>query len=135
MEKWIDRFSDMIPYCGHEYYAEVKSGDTGLFIELEYLKDEITTVTIDFDFTDAVQIVEEGYYLNNHFRDPMIEKYKESGFESVIYEIVSGEFGKFLNYNSGGLSKIRKQKHFVIVTLNYVIEIISLNEPVIKVNN
>ncbi|MGX7025317.1 hypothetical protein [Vagococcus hydrophili] len=105
MDKWIDRFSDTIPYCGHEYYAEVKSGYTGLLIELEYLKDDITTVTIDFDFTDAVQIVEEGYFLNNHFHDPIIEKYKEDGFESVIYEIVNGDFGNFLNCNSGGLSK------------------------------
>jgi hypothetical protein len=136
MEKWIDRFSGLIPRCGHDYLVNVKSGDmNGLLLELEYGKDEREKVKIDFFATKAMRIADEGMYLTGIFCDEEIEKFKGKGFESVIYEIQGGEFGNLIKKTSGGLYDYLNMKHFIIITLNYVIEVISVVDPEITILN
>ncbi|MTD40390.1 hypothetical protein GIX45_17545 [Erwinia sp. CPCC 100877] len=134
MEKWIDRFSGVIPHNAYDYFVNIKSGEEdGLIIELEYTKDDKERVIIDFSSTKAMRIAEEGMYLTGIFRDEEIGKYKESEFESVIYEIEDGEFGNLIKETSAGLYDYFKMKHYIIITLNFVIEVINGSDPEITV--
>ncbi|WP_086312653.1 hypothetical protein A5821_000262 [Enterococcus sp. 7F3_DIV0205] len=134
MEKWINRFSDVIPYDAYDYFVNIRSGEeAGLVVELEYKKDSTKKVIIDFGSTEAMRIVEEGLYLTGVFRDEEIGKYKEKKFESVIYEIEDGEFGNFIKNTSAGLYDHFQLKHFIIVTANFVIEVINSTDPEIIV--
>lgn len=135
MEKWIDRFQGEIPHCGHEYLVDIKSGDTeGLKIKLEHIR-ENEVIYIDFSSTKSVIITDEGLYLTDVFNSKEIEYFKETGFKSVIYEIKDGEFGNFINKTSAGLAEMTDLKHYVIVTLNYVIEVINGSDPKIQIIN
>ncbi|GGC84989.1 hypothetical protein [Enterococcus wangshanyuanii] len=136
MEKWIDRFSGLIPHCGHDYLVSIKSGDIdGLVLELEYGKDEKEKVVIDFFATKAMRVADEGMYLREIFCDEEIEKFKGQGFKSVIYEIQDGDFGNFIKKTSGGLYEHLNMKHYIIITLNYVIDVISVVDPEITILN
>jgi hypothetical protein len=134
MEKWIDRFSGVIPHCGHDYLLNIKSGDMdGLILELEYGKDENEKVIIDFFATKAMRVADEGMYLTGIFNDNEIEKFKKQGFESVIYEMQDGDFGNLIKKTSAGLYESLNMKHYIIITLNYVVEVIGVVDPEIKV--
>jgi hypothetical protein len=124
----------MIPHNAYDYFVNIKSGeDAGLIIELEYKKDTNEKVIIDFESTEAMRIVEEGLYLTGVFQDEEIGKYKENEFESVMYEIEDGEFGNFIKGTSAGLYEHFQLKHFIIITINFVIEVINGTDPKIKV--
>ncbi|MGX7148401.1 hypothetical protein [Enterococcus ureasiticus] len=136
MEKWIDRFSGLIQHCGHDYLVSIKSGDMdGLILELEYRKDEKEKVVIDFFATKAMRVADEGMYLRGIFCDEEIEKFKGQGFESVIYEMQDGDFGNLIKKTSGGLYEHLNMKHYIIITLNFVIEVISEMDPDITILN
>lgn len=133
MEKWIDRFQGKIPHCGYEYLVDIKSGDTdGLKIMLEHIK-ENEFIDINFSSTRSVRITDEGLYLTDMFDSKEIDKFKKDGFESVIYEIKDGEYGNFINKTSAGLAGMTDLKHYIIITLNYVIEVINGTDPKIKI--
>nr|WP_086312664.1 hypothetical protein [Enterococcus sp. 7F3_DIV0205]OTN84677.1 hypothetical protein A5821_000606 [Enterococcus sp. 7F3_DIV0205] len=118
MEKWIDRFSGLIPHCGHDYLVSIKSGDMdGLILELEYRKDEKEKVVIDFSSTKVMRVADEGMYLTGIFKDEEIGKYKEDEFTSVIYEIEDGEFGNLIKDTSSGLYDYFNMKHYIICLL------------------
>lgn len=134
MEKWVDRFSGVIPHNAYDYFVNIKSGEEdGLVIELEYTKDDKERIIIDFSSTKAMRVAEEGMYLTGIFRDEEIGKYKESEFESVIYEIKDGEFGNLIKDTSAGLYDYFNMKHYIIITLNFVIEVINGSDPEITV--
>lgn len=137
MEKWLDRFSDIIPYNAYEYGMSIKSGEEdGLVIKLERLENEKEIVVIDFFTTKAMRVVDEGLYLADEvFLEEEIQKYKQTEFESVIYEIKDGEFGNFIKRTSSGIYDYLNMKHYIIITLNFVIEIISVSDPEIRVEN
>jgi hypothetical protein len=134
LEKWIDRFSGVIPHNAYDYFVNIRSGEEdGLIIELEYTKNDKERVIIDFSSTKAMRIAEEGMYLTGIFEDEEIGKYKENEFESVMYEIEDGEFGNFIKGTSAGLYEHFQLKHFIIITINFVIEVINGTNPKIKI--
>jgi hypothetical protein len=134
MEKWIDRFSGVIPHKAYDYFVNIRSGEEdGLIIELEYTKNDKERVIIDFSSTKAMRIAEEGMYLTGIFEDEEIGKYKKDEFDSVIYEIQDGDFGNLLKSTSAGLYDYFNMKHYIIITLNFVIEVINGTDPKIKV--
>lgn len=136
MEKWIDRFSGMIPHNAYDYFVNIKSGEEyGLTIELEYTKDDKERVIIDFSSTKAMRVADEGMYLTGIFKDEEIGKFKEDEFTSVIYEIKDGEFGNLIKETSSGLYDYFNMKHYIIITLNFVIEVINGSDPEITILN
>ena len=129
MEKWEEIIEKTIP--SGKYQALVKNGEeSGLIIELESNQHE---VIITFGVVVALRMLDEGIVLTGIFDEHAIQKYKNDNFSKVIYKVQNGEFGNFMQQISDELFEYLELKHFIIITMNYVIEVISKYEPNIEV--
>ncbi|MBC1340064.1 hypothetical protein HB802_02065 [Listeria welshimeri] len=134
MEIWKDTFIKQIPK--DEYTINLNNGEEeGLKIVLNG-ENDCHKVLLDFGAVSSYRLLDEGIVLNeNLFNQDEVEKYKKDNFQSTIYRIENGEFSKFINDISNDMFDVYGMKHFIIITLNYVIEVVSSFEPTIKILN
>ena len=79
--------------------------------------------------------MEEGLVQTQLYSDKELEKYSSNNFQNVIYELVGGQFGQQMEDMSLGYSKIINMRHFLLITQNYNIDILSEGLPEIIVKN
>ena len=129
MEQWVEINKNTIPVG--EYQAIVKNGeDAGLLIQLES-KEFI--VNINFGAVSGFRMLDEGIVMEGLLDENEVSKYKEDNFSNIIYKVKEGEFGKFIRKVSTGLYDVLGLEHYIIITINYLIEVISKWEPNIEV--
>lgn len=127
METWKEVFVGKIPKG--VYQMQMVNGEKqGLIIELS---DDNVCVIIKFGMVQAVRMLDEGIVQGNLYSDNEIKKYKKSNFQNTIYEVQEGEFWKLINKFSGGYGDIINLKHYIIITQNYNIDIVTEWEPTI----
>lgn len=128
MEKWEEVFRGTIP---KDYYQiKLANGEeNGLIIEL-YSKNN--KVKINFGLVKAVRILDEGVVQTGVYSDDEISRFKKKDFENVIYEIIDGEFAKQVKKCSDGYLEVLDIKHYVIITQNYNIDIVTEYIPRIE---
>lgn len=93
-------------------------------------------VELDFGAISSYRIVDEGFLLSECeivIPDEFVKKYKPIQYPSTIYEIENGSYSKFINDISSGLFDIYEMKQYIIITLNYVIDIATRFEPEINI--
>ncbi|WP_291584037.1 hypothetical protein [Clostridium sp. UBA6640] len=130
MERWEEIYKNTIPVG--KYKTLVKNGEeVGLIIKLE---DNEYIVNIDFGIVSAFRMLDEGIALKGIFDENEILKYKKNNFSNTIYKIQDGEFGKFIKRSSNELYDYLDLEHYVIITMNYIIEVISEWEPSIEIS-
>ncbi len=129
MGHWEEIYIGIIPIA--KYQTIVKNGEgSGLFIKLESNE---YIANIDFGIVSAFRMLDEGIVLEELFDESEISKYKKNNFSNTIYKIENGEFGRFIKKISNELYDYLDLKHYIIVTMNFVIEIISEWEPSIEI--
>jgi hypothetical protein len=129
MEKWIEVFKNIIP--NDIYTVEIKSGEeVGIIVNLESIRH---LVNLDFGAVTAYRMIDEGVILQGLFDELEVEKYKQDSFANKIYKIENGQFGQSIKKIYGELYDILGCEHYVIITMNYVIEIVSQWEPELEV--
>lgn len=74
----------------------------------------------------------EGIVQKEVYSDRELDKYKKNGFTNVIYEVIGGEFTKQIQNISDGYWKTLDAKRYVIITMNYNIDIILRMSQTIK---
>lgn len=128
-ETWLDKFPGIIPK--QTYTARLSAGEeNGLIVTLD---SESFTVTLNFGAVQAVQMLDEGVLLNGEDTE-QLRFLREQGFPSTIYETENGAFGRFLESQMGSdLYHWLNCRQYTIVTLNYVICIVSSWKPEITV--
>ena len=115
-----------------KYQACVKNGEeTGLSIELESHEH---LISIHFGAVSALRMLDEGVVLNSLFDKSDDEANSFDDFSSTIYCVQNGEFENFVKGTSSDLYEYLDLKHYVVFTMNYIIEVISKWEPSIKVH-
>ncbi len=130
-EHWIDRFQGRIPR--RNYQARVINGEeNGLVINLfskEY------DIRIHFGIVSGIQMLDEGVLLNNEDAEwSDCDSLRDQNFSSTIYEIEDGSFGNYIAASMGDdYFQARKLRQYNIVTLNYVISVVSGDKPEITV--
>ena len=130
MEVWKEIFKNIIP--SDKYDASIiNSNVDGLKV---MLTNDVYNIKLDFGIVSAVRMIDEGILLNGVYAEAQIEKYKKNNFSNVIYKICDGEFANFIKNSSGGLYEYLGMQHYIIVTLNSLIEVISQWKPSIEVN-
>ncbi|MDE6662791.1 MAG: hypothetical protein K2K46_05525 [Lachnospiraceae bacterium] len=130
MEKWQEVFIGKIPKG--IYQMQLINGEKqGLIIELS---SNHTYVVIKFGIVQAVRMLDEGIVQNNIYCDSEIKKYKDDNFRNVIYEVQEGEFGKQITQISEGYGEYLNLRHYVVITQNYNIDIITEWEPTIEIS-
>lgn len=128
MEKWQEVFKNKIPEAQYEILLE-SGEEKGLIINLisaEY------KVQINFGAVTAFRMLDEGIALNNLFNDEQVELLRKTGFPNVIYQLTGGEFDSFIKHIGDNLYEYLELKHFIIISKNYIVEIITEWEPEIK---
>ncbi len=129
MEKWKKVFPDLIPQDNYEVL--LKNGEEhGLVIKL-LSKDYM--VELNFGMVSAIRMIDEGIILNDYFDKKISNEHEKEKFSNIIYEIFNGEFDDFIKKTGGDLYDYCKLRHFVIISLNFVIEIITAYEPAITI--
>jgi hypothetical protein len=130
MERWREIYKNTIP--AGQYWTLIRNGEeAGLLIKLESSEN---TVNINFGVVSAFRMLNEGIVLDGIFDENEISKYKRNNFSNTIYEILDGEFGNFIKKASNELYDYLGLTHYVIITINYVIEVVSGWEPSIEVS-
>ncbi|MDF2804839.1 MAG: hypothetical protein K0S61_4744 [Anaerocolumna sp.] len=129
MEYWTEIYKNTIPLG--EYQSLVQNGeDSGLLVKLE---SNHNIVNISFSIVSAFRMLDEGIILGEIFNSNEISRYKKDKFSNTIYKIEEGEFGDFIKKISNGLYTYLDLTHYIIITMNYVIEVISKEEPIIEI--
>ena len=120
MEIWQEYFKGRIPKA--KYETNIRFGEkNGLIIEL--LNDE--TIIIDFGNIISFRVLEEGIVQTDIYRRDELDKYKDDGFSNVIYRVEEGTFAKDIEKIADGYMDFMEYYHFIIITQNYNIDIIT----------
>lgn len=129
MEKWKVVCQGLIPQ--DTYQVCLTNGEEkGLIVELSSEKYQIK---IDFGIVRAVRILDEGIVQTDLYSDKEIAKFKNEHFRDVIYEIENGEFKQKIKKIADGFLDVNV-KHYIIITQNYNIEVITEFIPEIIVS-
>ena len=129
MESWKEIFIGKIPKAVYQLQM-INGEEQGLEIELTSTN---VRVLIKFGIVQAVRMLNEGIVQGELYSDAEIKKYKDDNFSNVIYEVQQGEFAGQISEISGGYGEILGLKHYVLITQNYNIDIVTEWEPVIEV--
>lgn len=121
IETWERVFEGKIPKGRYEMLLQ-NGEKTGLTISLSSTK---YNVFINFGTVSAVRMLDEGIVLNDLFDDEEIDVFRNNGFDNIIYQITGGEFDGFVRKIGGELYDYLNFKHYVIISLNYIVEIIT----------
>ncbi len=121
MEKWIEIFKDEIPR-GNYSVKLINGEEDGLVVEL---KDESNIISLDFGNVFAVRMLDEGIVQKNIYSENEVKKYKKDNFKNIIYQVENGLFAKKMSDIFCGLERIYDIKHYVIITQNYNIDILT----------
>ena len=131
MEYWKEIFKDMI----QEDYYEVKlinGEEYGLIIKFQ---GKYNAFSVKFGEVKAVRMIDEGIVQTDIYSENEVQKYKKEKFKNMIYEVVGGQFKDEIKSISEGYLDVMDVKHYVIVTMNYNIDIISEGEPEIEIKS
>ena len=129
MEIWEKVFEEKIPKENYEMLLQNGEKD-GLVITLSSVRHK---VRIDFGAVSAVRMLDEGIVLNDFFDDRQTEEFQKHGFGNTIYQIIDGEFDKFVRKIGGDLYDCLRFKHYMIISLNFIVEVITEWEPDIAI--
>lgn len=128
-EKWHEIFKNKIPQA--QYKVLLQNGEEeGLTVKL--ISSKLNTM-VKFGVVSSFRMLDEGMALNGLFDDEQIECFRNNGFSNVIYQITDGEFDGFMRQISGNLYECLEMKHYVIISTNYIIEIITEWDPEIQI--
>lgn len=129
MERWKEVFVGKIPK--EVYQIKMINGEEqGLVINLS---GNHICVIINFGIVQAVQMLDEGIVQCDLYSEDEIRRYKDDNFKNVIYEVEGGEFKKRINNISNGYGEILNLKHYIVITHNYNIDVITEWEPTIEI--
>ncbi len=131
MEKWKEIYKGNIPKDNYKVQV-TNSEESGLIIELKGIKYQ---VTIKFGVVQAIRILDEGIVQDGVYSNKEIEQYRENHFENIIYKLTDGEFEKTIRKISAGITDFLETKHYVIISQNFNIDVISDWEPELYVYN
>lgn len=125
MEKWIEVYKGMIPNDNYKVWL-TNSEEKGLDIEL---RGNNNCVKLKFGFVQAVRMLDEGIVQDGVYLESELDKYRENFFENVIYELQEGEFKEEIQKMSAGYMDAVEIKHYLLITGNFNIDIITEWEP------
>lgn len=126
-ERWVEYKDIDIPKGVYEV-TEVIQNSEGTKIQLE---SETNKLTIFFEFADAIRICDEGRRIKTYNECEAIQNYRKDFFGNPIYKVINSEFNAWIAEESAGF--YTDLSHFVIVTLNDIIDVVSSKPPEIKI--
>ena len=129
MEIWQAVFPDIIPK--ENYQTQLSNGRfQGLILKL---KGRFHCVVLKFGIVQAIRILDEGIVQNDLYSCSSLSNLKSEGFKDIIYEVIDGEFGKKIQNISCGYYDTLEERHYVIITNDYNIDVVTEWQPEITI--
>lgn len=118
-------------FLTRDYEINLSVGEqNGLIIKL-ISKD--TVITLNFGNIRAMRLLDEGLVQKYLYENVYINGEKRDSFDHLFYKAENSEFSDFINKVSCNMAKMLEVKHYIILTMNYNIEILTEFEPDIQV--
>lgn len=129
LERWNEVFLGQIP--DGIYQTRLSNGEEdGLIIELT---SDQNCVQLIFGIVEAIRMIDEGMVQEHLYSEKELIRFKAEKFRNTIYEIFGGEFLNQIKHFSAGYAEALHLKHYIIITQNYNIEVITAWEPRIEI--
>lgn len=127
MKKLEEIYKGQIP--NDDYQVLLSNGEE--FGAVINLKSKEYTVNIEFGNVSAIRMLDEGIILKDIFQfDSNID---HNNFSNIIYKIHDNDFEKYVKEISNELFEELNLTNYLIVTMNYVIEVITSWEPSMEI--
>jgi len=126
MEQWQQYLSEKIKNDDYEVY-EISRNEHGTSIKLTGL---VNDLHLHFDFVDSLRFTDEGRRIATYNDVEKLQEYRETFKGNPFFIIKNSAYIEWLNIESVGF--IGKVNHFVIVTRNDIVDIISSEPPRIE---
>lgn len=99
------------------------------------LSNNMDCVQIKFNQVIAMRMLEKKVIPDYLYSYDKKKKFREDPFKNVIYQIENGEFSRFIKENEHGRGKAwsMNSKHYIIISENYMIEVLAETEPCVIV--
>ena len=110
----------------------INGEEYGLIIKFQ---GKYNAFSVKFGEVKAVRMIDEGIVQTDIYSENEVQKYKKEKFKNMIYEVVGGQFKDEIKSIADGYLDVMDVKHYVIVTMNYNIDIISEGEPEIEIKS
>lgn len=131
MEKWKEINQDIIPKG--EYITDLRYGeDHGLIVTLV---NHQFSITLDFGVVVSIQSIDEGVMITPPYADEPFSLYWNKHFDTILYQIENSSYHEYIHQITKTLYKKKELRHYLLVTLNYFINIISIWGIDISVEN
>ena len=122
MEKWKEINQDIIPKG--EYITDLRYGeDHGLIVTLV---NHQFSITLDFGVVVSIQSIDEGVMITPPYADEPFSLYWNKHFDTILYQIENSSYHEYIHQITKTLYKKKELRHYLLVTLNYFINIISI---------
>lgn len=126
MEQWIEYNPDKMLYDDYEVY-EITRNEHGTVIKLTGLNQDLNIL---FGFVDSLRFTDEGRRIATYNDVEILQKYRENFIGNPIYKIENSSYIDWLDVESAGF--LGDVEHYVIVTRNDIIDIVSGIPPRIE---
>lgn len=134
MKKWKVINTEIIPKL--EYVTKLSFGEDGLSIDL--IDEQYCTYIVNLYFGKVIsyRCIDEGDMLFIPYTDEeSFLSYRESAFTNILFRLNGDNYFHEIKKTTGELYAARKVNHYLVVTLNYFIDIISIYGIEISVEN
>ena len=94
------------------------------------LSDLHKTLDTPLDFLGDISFhcVDEANWLFYPYEDREFEYYRRKQFDNVLYRICNGKYDSFTKKYMGDLFEYEKPLHYIIISLNFFVEVITKSD-------
>ena len=131
MERWTEVNKGMIP--NGNYLMHLQCGNAKNFTV--FLESDKFEITLEFSRAMSFHCVDESRWLFLPYDMEAFSYYQKKKFDNVLYRIHGGEYFSFSKKYVEESFKDKRVIHYILVILNYFLEVINLGVINVTVKN
>jgi len=131
MEQWSEINKGMIP--AGEYLMRLQYGDYSNLVVI--LDNDSFEITLNFRGDISFHCVDESKWFLLPYDKEAYDYYWERNFDNIIYRIYNGKYQAFTKKYAGQVFNEEELVHYIIITMNYYLEVITPTPIDVMVKN
>lgn len=129
-EIWNEIGKDKIPFGVYETISIHNQKLEATIV----LSNSTDCIQIKFGQVIAMRMLEKKLIPDSFYSDNKRKKFSEDKFKHVMYQIENGEFSRLIKENENKREQVDSinRNHYIIISSNYIIEVLAETEPDIR---